>query len=670
MGEKAAGRQGSNQTFIVYHAAAPEREKRVSRRKKAWRTVLCAALALGLCWLLPGRWDNRYRLPRPALQAQGYTVPRELLEREGYVFLCEGWAFYPGQLLRPADFARAGRVEREGLRPQPLLQNGKRQAAQSGTYRLQLTLSAEPQTYMLELPGALPSEVWINGRRAQASFGGTEGRAVLFEAAGALQITILAAGEKFAAAEDVSPPALGLPQAVHAHLRARLLARVFICSLAGLLGVVVLLISARVGTPELGGTFFLFCIGCIAGVGSAPLLALWPGSGFLLLGRKLAPYLLFFSLEWISGILCGLCDLLPRPVMYSGLLPFALAAVQALGAPPPLFWACELALELYAPAACAYLVGAAVFAVKKGRPYTMPLAVSFGCMGLGLAAQRLAGRYSPAKLPELFFTYNFLLLLVFTAVLCAHGIHTFHKGIEAKEREKAVRRLLSDQKAYCAELAQRQRAAHEFQHEVRHQLFLLQYYLQNGEQGNTRRIFEGLLDQTLPPRPFSGNPLLNALLTDFSAACKGKQIAFFLQVSGVPATLPCEDEDLCCVLMNLFQNAAEACEKLPPQRKREIRLTIRGSAAALRIQCVNAKANPVRRRGERLLSGKANPQEHGYGLMLVQRTMEKYGGDLELEYTEESFCVWAVLPLGPVREQPEGILQKAEAAGQGQAKNF
>lgn len=619
----------------------------MKRNGKTWGAVLCAVLAGWLGWLLLDQLDNRCRQPRPIQEVDGYAAPYRLLAQSGLIFLCEGWAFYPGLALKPTDFLPGGRVEREEL---PAAVPEEQTVGQGGTYRLVLRVSAVPQGYLLELPGARSGEFWINGSRVGTEtsvFTGPEGRTAYFEAADRIELLVVTQKEPLAHRRDAAPPALGLPGPVHSYLTARLLACILICSLAGLLGVVVPSVSFRVGAPELGLTFLLLCAGCLINVGGGPLLALWPGNGGLLLARKLAPYLIFFALEWISGILCGLCDSLPVGVTYSGLLPFGLVALETAPIPGWLFAACEKGLELYIFFACAYLTGAAVFSACRGRELTLPLAAGFSCMSSALAVERLAGPYYGARLPELFSLCAFLLLLIFTGVLCTYGVRSFHRGIELAERERTARRLLNAQKTYYADLMRRQKVTREFQHEVRHKLFLLQYYLENSQWNRCLHISRQLLERTVPPQALSANPLINALLTDFSAVCADARIDLAFELTGLSARLPYADEDLCCLLMNLFQNAVEACEKLPPGQKRCIRLVVMQGPAALRIQCGNSKRNPVKRRGERLLSDKPQAQDHGFGLALVQRVVKKYGGDMRIEYTDQWFSLWAVLPIDP-----------------------
>ncbi|WP_418665911.1 sensor histidine kinase [Allofournierella sp.] len=612
---------------------------------KTWAAVLCAALACAAGWFWLDRADNRYRLPRPAAAPGGYEVSPEQLAQNGVVFLCEGWEFYPGVRLTPADFAPEKGAEEKALFTRAVLPE-REETTRAGTYRLVLRAGEEPAAYMLELPGEAASEVWVNGAAGPAAQPPqAEGQAVRFEAAGRIEIVVYTGGGKDPRGRTAAPPALGTPAAVHALLSARLAVCVAICSVAGLLGVVVPAVSVRVRAPELGVTFGLFCAGCMAQVGGGVLLALWPGSGAAVMAQRLAPYVMIFALQWISGVLCELCGELPPWLIYSGLLPVGAAALQGAALPRGLLWICEKGLELYLPAACIYLAGATVLSAYRGRPFTLPLAAAFTGLGCALAAQRLGGPYRGARLPDPFSLCSFLLLLTLTAVLCAHGVRRFHEGIEAAEREKAARRLLRSQKNYYNELARRQKKAREFQHEVRHKLFLLEYYRQSGRPEKCESVFRELLEQTAPPRALSANPLVNAVLTDFAAMCEKRGIELQTELSGLPAQLPCEDEDVCCLLMNLLQNAVEACEKLPAGKRRSIRFGLEYGGAALRLRCGNTKASPVKRRGGRLLSDKPQAQEHGLGLMLVRRAVKKYGGDMAVEYSDEQFSVWAVLPL-------------------------
>ena len=89
--------------------------------------------------------------------------------------------------------------------------------------------------------------------------GGRREERYIFEAAGEIEIVAFAAAAGPAGAQAAALPALGAPAAVHRYLSARLFDLCFAGSLAGLLGIVVPVVSIRVRAPSWAFAFLLFC---------------------------------------------------------------------------------------------------------------------------------------------------------------------------------------------------------------------------------------------------------------------------------------------------------------------------------------------------------------------------------------------------------------------------
>lgn len=47
----------------------------------------------------------------------------------------------------------------------------------------------------------------------------------------------------------------------------------------------------------------------------------------------------------------------------------------------------------------------------------------------------------------------------------------------------------------------------------------------------------------------------------------------------------------------------------------------------------------IKQRGEIFLSTKTKSNEHGIGLINVKKTVEKYNGEMKIDFTDEEFAV-------------------------------
>lgn len=104
----------------------------------------------------------------------------------------------------------------------------------------------------------------------------------------------------------------------------------------------------------------------------------------------------------------------------------------------------------------------------------------------------------------------------------------------------------------------------------------------------------------------------------------------------IPEGLTVDDFDINVILSNLLLNA---CEAIRQCRKKEIQTVMKYDRGVLRISIENTYNGVIKQKGDEYLSTKQEKGEHGIGLISVRRTVEKYGGELEISHTEDRFKV-------------------------------
>ena len=113
----------------------------------------------------------------------------------------------------------------------------------------------------------------------------------------------------------------------------------------------------------------------------------------------------------------------------------------------------------------------------------------------------------------------------------------------------------------------------------------------------------------------------------------------------VPPELPFEEIDLASVLMNLLDNAIEACAGVPAGQ-RSIRLGILADQGSLIVSVSNPAATaPVQAEGGRLRTTKSNADLHGYGTGIVRKIAEKYDGVADFSFDSGVFTAKVMLAL-------------------------
>lgn len=165
------------------------------------------------------------------------------------------------------------------------------------------------------------------------------------------------------------------------------------------------------------------------------------------------------------------------------------------------------------------------------------------------------------------------------------------------------------------------------------------------------KYIQGLLHNfsVSTPLNYCGDSTVNAVLSVKEDLLRRNNIALDAHLD-IPGELPMERADICAIFANALDNAAEACEKLPEERKKEIRLEgrMRKGMFALRIENPQEETKEKNKKtgmGQFPETTKKDRKNHGYGLHSIQETVKKYGGDLEIEREKGVFSLFCWIPL-------------------------
>ena len=196
-------------------------------------------------------------------------------------------------------------------------------------------------------------------------------------------------------------------------------------------------------------------------------------------------------------------------------------------------------------------------------------------------------------------------------------------------------------------------------HDLRHHIVLLQSFLQEGNYDYARTYLQELNAQTdaLPPVQYCENILLELILRNRVENAKkaGIQMTCHVEVS---EDLPVKDSDLCSLLMNMLENAAEACARLQ-SGERWIQLNIRQKENLLAISCKNTWDGVLHMEGKAIHSSKKrNSEVHGLGIEAMRKIAEAYQSVLDITYDSAVFSVATCLQLD---ERPQADARTVNA---------
>lgn len=140
----------------------------------------------------------------------------------------------------------------------------------------------------------------------------------------------------------------------------------------------------------------------------------------------------------------------------------------------------------------------------------------------------------------------------------------------------------------------------------------------------------------------TGNVMMDAILNSKLSLIQSKKIDVYAKAV-VPAELKISEIDLCTIIGNLLDNAMEACLKQSENEKRFIRVYIGVLKGQLYISITNSLRGNANKSGKVYITTK-NSKLHGFGLMRIDRIVDKYGGYVNRQNEEGAFVTEIMLP--------------------------
>ncbi|MBP1534614.1 MAG: ATP-binding protein [Ruminococcus sp.] len=187
-----------------------------------------------------------------------------------------------------------------------------------------------------------------------------------------------------------------------------------------------------------------------------------------------------------------------------------------------------------------------------------------------------------------------------------------------------------------------------FRHDMRNNLNLLASLMKEHDYEAAEQYIADLAGglAELSPRIVTGDDMLDSLISSKLADFDRQGIE--LTVKGViEGGLDWKPIDICAVFANAIDNAAAACKEVPEGMDKYIRLSFRKTELQRVMTITNSTAGKVDcaklMSGEGRYTTKKDKSQHGFGLRNIRRTVERYGGVMQISSEENEFRMTIVL---------------------------
>ncbi len=195
------------------------------------------------------------------------------------------------------------------------------------------------------------------------------------------------------------------------------------------------------------------------------------------------------------------------------------------------------------------------------------------------------------------------------------------------------------QQSYYEELEQNQQTIRRLRHDMKNHLNIIGTFLRNKETDKAIQYLKDLNQEfTSNLRVYCPNGIVNAILNNKEQIALDANIQCNFQID-LAQSPNIEDVDLCSILGNTLDNAIEALRKMPEISKRSLAVKARYTDGFFSYEIKNAKVNEIAIDHGQFITDKTDKRSHGIGLRSVKNIVEKYGGEIDISYTKDTFTV-------------------------------
>lgn len=235
---------------------------------------------------------------------------------------------------------------------------------------------------------------------------------------------------------------------------------------------------------------------------------------------------------------------------------------------------------------------------------------------------------------SLFSKYITLFLFALSGLALATTIY-ISKSLDEKEllaeRLEHVQEIQNLESDYYLEIQKKSDDIRAIRHDINDQLQAVKIMLQNQSEGSldlAKNMIDSLDERitatTLPI--YTENSAINAIVCAKAKAAEEKGIYLNIFIN-LPTTIPnLETYDLNLLFINLLNNAIFAAADLPSTAKKEITVKASIFNDNLTIKVVNPYTAIKRSKSGQLQTTKKDPANHGLGLLIIEKVVNKYGG--------------------------------------------
>ncbi|MBR1675538.1 MAG: sensor histidine kinase [Eubacterium sp.] len=217
------------------------------------------------------------------------------------------------------------------------------------------------------------------------------------------------------------------------------------------------------------------------------------------------------------------------------------------------------------------------------------------------------------------------------------------------EKNIQQEKYMDAQLEYIRQYKISQNETRAFRHDIINNLQLMDMLMNEGKTAEAKEHLETMLGEVkaLSPKNITGDEMLDCIVS--MKAEKMQELGIKYHSDGVlDGGLQMKPTDICSVFANAFDNAIEACARLPKSAPKSIDFSIKRTNKFYNLRLSNSSINEADAEtlfdNESHYTSKEDENIHGFGTKNMKHALEKYGGMLKAETERGRFVLTIVIP--------------------------
>lgn len=235
-----------------------------------------------------------------------------------------------------------------------------------------------------------------------------------------------------------------------------------------------------------------------------------------------------------------------------------------------------------------------------------------------------------------------VLLLIILNVVALYMVGKINHANYVETENRLLRQKVGYQHQYVDQIKSQEKELKIIRHDLKNSLFILETKISQNNIDEANDFLHQFLQQDVlnSGNVNTDNAVINTLVNTKISYAKSLGIHCSVQCSKKIQKV--NDLDICNLLGNVLDNAIEASSACTLKNK-SIELSILCERDIMTITVKNTIDKSVLKHNEKLKTSKKDAEFHGYGIISVQKIVEKYNGRLDMFEKDNTFCLVAIL---------------------------